>query len=265
MATHCRWDLLHTPLPADADIAWLGSYRRYTARLTMDRLTIAIAPQQTDRHPLQPHAFSLQPHAPTPACSPTLAPRAYLPATPCAHRSACNPMCPSFHLQPYVPIRLQPHVPICLQPHVPIVPPATLCAYPPAAARAHAPGALALEPSMGQRHARRVARATALALALTERRGCSHADDGGAVVDKRSAAEGGWRREGPPWSALDAKARPAASRSAGRTWAGQARPGRARAGRARARVRSRGADRRLGRSHHPNSSPSSTPNPNPNS
>ena len=139
MATHCRWDLLHTPLPADADIAWLGSYRRYTARLTMDRLTIAIAPQQTDRHPLQPHAFSLQPHAPTPACSPTLAPRAYLPATPCAHRSACNPMCPSFHLQPYVPIRLQPHVPICLQPHVPIVPPATLCAYPPAAARAHAP------------------------------------------------------------------------------------------------------------------------------
>jgi hypothetical protein len=93
MATHCRWDLLHTPLPADADIAWLGSYRRYTARLTMDRLTIAIAPQQTDRHPLQPHAFSLQPHAPTPACSPTLAPRAYLPATPCAHRSACNPMC----------------------------------------------------------------------------------------------------------------------------------------------------------------------------
>ena len=257
MATHCRWDLLHTPLPADADIAWLGSYRRYTARLTMDRLTIAIAPQQTDRHPLQPHAFSLQPHAPTPACSPTLAPRAYLPATPCAHRStcnpmclsacsptclsACNPMCPSFRLQPYVPIRLQPHAPML-----------------------HA-GALALEPSMGQRHARRVARATALALALTGRRGCSHADDGGAVVDKRSAAEGGWRREGPPWWALDAKARPAASRSAGRTWAGQARPGRARAGRARARVRSRGADRRLGRSHHPNSSPSSTPNPNPNS
>ena len=26
------WDVLHTPLPADAEIAWLGSYRRYTAR-----------------------------------------------------------------------------------------------------------------------------------------------------------------------------------------------------------------------------------------